>query len=153
MGHPVRAGWCSARDKIRMTQMSATTVNLGSLADIVEARRKGYQVARKIGFSAMDSTVIATVISELAHTLVGHPHATVNVALTEHGRDRGIEVMMACDADGVKAAPLGGPFIERTRPLVDELHILDDPLRTAITLKKFLPKPRGRRLRLVVSPG
>ncbi len=47
-------------------------VSIKSDSDIVDARRRGRQLAAELGFQPTDLTLIATVISELARNIVRH---------------------------------------------------------------------------------
>jgi serine/threonine-protein kinase RsbT len=45
-------------------------VHVCSLSDVLTARQKGRDLARVLGFSATDQTMIVTAISELARNIV-----------------------------------------------------------------------------------
>ena len=77
-------------------------VAINSDQDIVLARQKGRALAADSGFSAVDATLIATAISELARNIVTYAkHGEITLsALTESGR-RGIGIVASDQGPGI----------------------------------------------------
>lgn len=125
-------------------------VPINSDQDIVLARQKGRALAADAGFSAVDSTLIATAISELARNIVSYAKCgeiTVS-ALAQNGR-RGIMIIASDEGPGIADTPqalrdgfstsgslgLGLPGVRR---LMDEFEILSGPGQgTRVTVKKW----------------
>ena len=55
-----------------MTVADDVVVDVGHPDDIVAARRAGHQLARHLGFSLTDVTMIATAISEVARNITSY---------------------------------------------------------------------------------
>lgn len=47
-------------------------IPVGQVADIVAARQRGRELARRLGFSDAEATLVATIISELARNIIHH---------------------------------------------------------------------------------
>ncbi len=70
--------------------------------DIVAARQSGRALAAELGFSATDSTLIATAISELARNIVSYARKGEITVKTIHGPSRqGILVIASDDGPGI----------------------------------------------------
>jgi len=126
-------------------------VAIRSDADIVSARQQGRSLATAIGFSATDSTLIATAISELARNIVtyaGQGEVVMHSVDGLHGkgivisaRDSGPGIRSIDDVlrDGYSTSGglgLGLPGVKR---LMDEFTIESELRRgTAVTVKKWL---------------
>jgi serine/threonine-protein kinase RsbT len=114
---------------------------------IIEARQRGRQLAETAGFGVADSAVIATAISELAHTTLSHAKTgqiTVKLAqqegrlaLTIVASDLGPALgdgPLAVDGDSGSLG-LGLPGVKR---LMDEFVIASSPRRgTRVTATKW----------------
>ena len=92
---------------------AATSVVVGSDADIINARQRGRSYVLGLGFSSPEATLIATAISELARNIVQYA-------------SRGEIVLQSCERDGragvVVIARDEGPGIpERERLEIDEI--------------------------------
>jgi serine/threonine-protein kinase RsbT len=75
--------------------------------DIVEARRKGRELAQQIGFSGSDLTIIATAISEIARNIVVYAdRGEISLSVADNGGRRGILVIARDEGPGI-------PDIER----------------------------------------
>lgn len=129
---------------------SEKSVAIASEADIVEARQQGRALASRLGFSATDATLVATVISELARNIVLYAKrgAIVLRPLEENGL-RGILVVARDEGLGiadVQRVMMGGYSTSGglglglcgVRRLVDEFDIVSCVGRgTTVTLKKW----------------
>lgn len=118
--------------------------------DIVAARQSGRALAAELGFSATDSTLIATAISELARNIVSYARKGEITVKTIHGPSRqGILVIASDDGPGIPdvlqamrdgfstsgSLGLGLPGVRR---LMDEFQIASQPGRgTTVTVKKW----------------
>lgn len=123
---------------------------INSDQDIVAARQRGRALAAELGFSATDSTLIATAISELARNIVSYARKGEITVNTIHGSSRqGILVIASDDGPGIPdvlqamrdgfstsgSLGLGLPGVRR---LMDEFHIASQPGRgTTVTVKKW----------------
>jgi len=125
-------------------------VVINSDQDIVAARQRGRALAGELGFSATDSTLIATAISELARNIVSYARKGEITLKTIHGSSRhGILVVASDDGPGIPdvrqamrdgfstsgSLGLGLPGVRR---LMDEFQIASQPGRgTTVTVKKW----------------
>jgi serine/threonine-protein kinase RsbT len=125
-------------------------VAITSDQDIVAARQSGRALAAELGFSATDSTLIATAISELARNIVSYARKGEITVKTIHGPSRqGILVIASDHGPGIPDVPqamrdgfstsgslgLGLPGVRR---LMDEFQIASQPGRgTTVTVKKW----------------
>ena len=125
-------------------------VAITSDQDIVAARQSGRALAAELGFSATDSTLIATAISELARNIVSYARKGEITVKTIHGPSRqGILVIASDDGPGIpdvlKAMRDGfstsgslGLGLPGVRRLMDEFQIASQPGRgTTVTVKKW----------------
>jgi serine/threonine-protein kinase RsbT len=110
-------------------------------------------MAAELGFSATDSTLIATAISELARNIVSYARKGEITLKTIHGSSRhGILVVASDDGPGIPdvlqamrdgfstsgSLGLGLPGVRR---LMDEFQIASQPGRgTTVTVKKWTQK-------------
>lgn len=120
--------------------------------DIVTARRAGHELARELGFSLTDVTMIATAISEIACNITSHAgrgEVRVGVqlrdgrqALVVRAQDNGpgiADVDRALD-DGYSTGRGLGLGLPGARRLMDRLHIESELGRgTAIEMWKWIP--------------
>jgi serine/threonine-protein kinase RsbT len=125
-------------------------VAITSDQDIVAARQSGRALAAELGFSATDSTLIATAISELARNIVSYARKGEITVKTIHSPSRqGILVIASDDGPGIPdvlqamrdgfstsgSLGLGLPGVRR---LMDEFQIASQPGRgTTVTVKKW----------------
>ncbi|MCU1240024.1 MAG: serine/threonine protein kinase [Candidatus Acidoferrum typicum] len=123
---------------------------INSDQDIVAARQSGRALAAELGFSATDSTLIATAISELARNIVSYARKGEITVKTIPGSSRqGILVIASDDGPGIPdvlqamrdgfstsgSLGLGLPGVRR---LMDEFQIASQPGRgTTVTVKKW----------------
>jgi serine/threonine-protein kinase RsbT len=125
-------------------------VAIKSDQDIVAARQKGRALAAEIGFSAVDATLIATAISELARNIVAYARMGEVELRPVHDSSRsGILVIASDDGPGIPdlrqamrdgfstsgSLGLGLPGVRR---LMDEFEIASQPGRgTRVVVKKW----------------
>jgi serine/threonine-protein kinase RsbT len=125
-------------------------VAINSDQDIVAARQSGRALAAELGFSATDSTLIATAISELARNIVSYARKGEITVKTIHAFSReGILVIASDDGPGIPdvlqamrdgfstsgSLGLGLPGVRR---LMDEFQIASQLGRgTTVTVKKW----------------
>jgi serine/threonine-protein kinase RsbT len=127
-------------------------IDIDSPDDIVTARHAGHELARQLGFSLTDVTMIATAISEIASnitTYAGRGEVRVGVELREgrhalvvRARDHGpgiADVDRALD-DGYSTGPGLGLGLPGARRLMDRLQIESELGRgTVIEMWKWIP--------------
>jgi len=128
-----------------------TVVVINAVADIVSARQQGRKLALRTGFSETESTLIATVISELARNIV--LYAKTGEMVLEpitNGVKRGIMITGRDDGPGIpdlQRALAGGYStsgglglgISGVKRMVDELDIDSKVGKgTRVTVKMWL---------------
>ncbi len=128
-------------------------VPIQSSADILEARRCGRELAAELGFPAIDRTLVALAISELAQNIVLHAEeGEIRIARDERPGSAGI-VVTAVDSgpgigdlravlhDGYSASRNLGLGLPGVRRIVDEFDISSKPRHgTTVTVKKWKPR-------------
>ena len=138
---------------------SAIRVFIRSHADILEARKKGRELARALGFSAVDCILITAAISELARNIVVHARdGEIRLRPDALAGETGIEVTAIdrgpgiFDVDGAIRngrsmtgnLGLGLPGVKR---IMDDFEIASKPGQGAtVTVRKWkshLPPPLG----------
>lgn len=119
---------------------------------IVLARQRARELARTLGFGAVDQSRIATAVSELTRNVVRYAtnsHGEVLLRPLQAAGRQGLEIVVA-DAgpgiadlelamrDGVTSGPGLGMGLPGTRRLMDEMHI-DSALGrgTVVTIRKW----------------
>ena len=121
-------------------------------ADVVTARQRGREVALRLGFSVTESTLIATVISEVARNIVQFAErGEVQVCPVEQGGRTGVLVVARDVGPGIpdvtQALQDGystyrgglGLGLPGSRRLVDEFDIISEAGRgTTVTMIKWL---------------
>lgn len=127
-------------------------VDVTSSDDIVTARQAGHELARKLGFSLTDVTMIATAISEIARNITsyaGHGEVRVGVqlrdgkqALVVRAEDDGpgiADVERALE-DGYSTGRGLGLGLPGARRLMDRLQVESEPGRgTVVEMWKWVP--------------
>ena len=125
-------------------EASTTVVSIRSDADIVAARLKGRELARSLGFSAGDATLVATAISELARNVVQYAiRGEVALWPVTSGRSRGIAISVRDEGpgipdvdraleDGFSTSGRLGLGLPGVRRLMDEIDIESTPGRGTI---------------------
>ncbi len=121
-----------------------------SNADILEARRHGRELARRLGFSSIDCTLIATAISELSRNIVlyaghgeicvgeDHPMGATGIVITAVDHGPGIRDVRSALQDGYSTSRglgLGLPGVKR---IMDEFEVTSKLRQgTTVTVKKW----------------
>lgn len=127
-------------------------VPINSDADIVSARQQGRSLARELGFSLVDQTVIATAISELARNIVEYAkRGEIEIGEIGDGRRRGMMVVARDSGpgmadvsvamqDGYSTSNSLGLGLPGTRRMMDDFDIVSQVGKgTTITVKKWAP--------------
>ena len=85
-----------------MTVSDDVVVDVGHPDDIVAARQAGHQLARDMGFSLTDVTMIATAISEIARNITSYAgRGVVRVMVTERENRQALVVRAEDDGPGI----------------------------------------------------
>ncbi|WP_308635887.1 ATP-binding protein [Paenibacillus silvisoli] len=110
-------------------------------ADAIRARQRGRDIAKAIGFSLVDQTVIAYTISELALKLISFSekgHMTIRQISPCKGEPAsGIEIRLFDHFRGPSRMNI--QWLEK---LADDVELSHDQLRgTMITLRKWILSP------------
>ena len=121
--------------------------------DIVAARQAGHQLARDLGFSLTDVTMIATAISEIARNIVTYAGVGVmTLRASANGSKPGITVIAEDDGPGVADIALAmqdgfstknslGLGLPGCRRLMDLFEITSAPgTGTTVTMEKWLKR-------------
>ncbi len=125
-------------------------VRIRSAREVLQASDTARQTARRIGFSALDQTKIATAVSELARNILlyvgdGEVHVTVltsprrGIEIVAVDTGKGIaDVSLVMDA-GYQSRTGMGMGLKGTKRLMDHLEIVTRPgAGTTVTARKFL---------------
>jgi serine/threonine-protein kinase RsbT len=128
-----------------------TTVRVRSAREVLHASDTARQTARRVGFSTLDQTKIATAVSELARnillyvgdgdvcvTVLTAPRRGIEIVASDSGK--GIaDVSVVMDADYRSRTGMG-KGLKGTKRLMDHLEIATRPgVGTTVTARKFLP--------------
>jgi serine/threonine-protein kinase RsbT len=127
-----------------------TTIEITSSGDILSARQKGRELARRVGFSSAEATLIATVISELARNIVLYAkRGEIIVRRAESAGRAGIVVVARDGGPGIpdvrQALCVGfstsgglGLGLPGAKRLMDEFEIMSEVgTGTTVTVKKW----------------
>ncbi|MGH3960278.1 anti-sigma regulatory factor [Mycobacterium sp.] len=130
-------------------------VDVGNSDDIVAARQAGHRLARELGFSLTDVTMIATAISEIARNITSYAGSgAVRVmvadregrqALVVRAEDEGPGIANVERAleDGFSTGRGLGMGLSGARRLMDRLVVQSVPGRgTVVEMWKWIP-PNG----------
>lgn len=125
-------------------------VPIQSNQDIVAARQRGRALAVELGFSAVDSTFIATAISELARNIVSYAgrgeivlkriqnSMRQGILIVAQDEGPGIPDLRAALRDGFSTSGSLGLGLPGVRRLMDEFGISSEPGRgTKVEVKKW----------------
>jgi serine/threonine-protein kinase RsbT len=120
--------------------------------DVVMARQAGRLLARELGMSTSEQTMVATAISEVARNLVVYAgQGEVRLAPRDDGSRRGVEVIVRDQGPGIDDVDLAmqdgysstgslGLGLPGARRLMDEFVIDSEPGRgTTIRMCKWVP--------------
>ncbi|MCT7661463.1 ATP-binding protein [Mycobacterium deserti] len=127
-------------------------VDIDDPDDIVAARQAGHALARQLGFSLTDVTMIATAISEIARNItsyagrgeirVGVQYRDGKQALVVRAEDDGpgiVDVERALE-DGYSTGRGLGLGLPGARRLMDRLHVESEPGKgTTVEMWKWIP--------------
>jgi serine/threonine-protein kinase RsbT len=132
-------------------RVPTTTIRVRSAREVLHASDTARQTARRIGFSALDQTKVATAVSELARNIllyVGDGEVRVSVVTEPR---RGIEIVASDSGKGIADVSVVmdadyrsrtgmGKGLKGTKRLMDHLEIATRPgVGTTVTARKFLP--------------
>lgn len=125
-------------------------VAINSDQDIVAARQKGRALAAEIGFSAVDATLIATAISELARNIVAYARSgeielrsiqdssRKGILIVASDKGPGIRDLRQAMRDGFSTSGSLGLGLPGVRRLVDEFEITSSPgSGTRVVIRKW----------------
>jgi serine/threonine-protein kinase RsbT len=128
----------------------ATHVVIARDGDIVEARRKGRELAQRIGFTGSDLTLIATAISEIARNIVVYAdRGRISLSEAGNGGRRGIVVIARDEGpgiadieramrDGYSTGNSLGLGLPGARRLMDDFEIMSTVGQgTTVTMRKW----------------
>jgi serine/threonine-protein kinase RsbT len=127
-------------------------VDVGNPDDIVTARQAGHELARELGFSLTDVTMIATAISEVARNITSYAgRGSVRIALADRDGRKALVVRAEDDGPGIadidRALEDGystgrglGLGLPGARRLMDRLVVESAPGRgTVVEMWKWVP--------------
>jgi len=119
----------------------------------VAARQVGRELARELGFSAMEATLIATAISELARNIVLYAKCgTISIEAARDGNRPGVVITARDDGPGipdVRRALIGGYTtsgglglgLSGVNRIMDGMDVDSQLGRgTTVTIRKWLPR-------------
>jgi serine/threonine-protein kinase RsbT len=122
-------------------------------ADIIAARQRAREIAKQLGFGAVDQSRIATAVSELTRNVVRYatdglgevairpqpqaPRGTgLEIVVSDHGP--GIADIEQAMREGFTSGPGMGMGLPGTRRLMDEMEIDSEVGRgTVVTIRKW----------------
>jgi serine/threonine-protein kinase RsbT len=121
--------------------------------DIVTARQRAREIAKRLGFGMVDQSRIATAVSELTRNVVRYAtdgRGEVRIAqVTSDGRGVGLEIVVADEGPGISdveeamregytSGPGMGLGLSGTKRLMDEMEIESAAGRgTIVTIRKW----------------
>jgi len=125
-------------------------ISIVSDADIVVARQQGRDLARRVGFTGTDLTVISTAICEVARNIVEYAvPGDIRIGAIEQNEKCGILVVARDEGPGIQNVSLAlqdgyssgkglGLGLPGARRLMDEFEIHSTPGKgTTVTMKKW----------------
>jgi serine/threonine-protein kinase RsbT len=125
-------------------------IPINSDHDIVIARQKGRALTVSLGFTSVDSTLVATAISELARNIVTYAkHGEIIVSSIDGHHKAGVLIIARDDGPGIVNVQLAmrdsfstsgslGMGLPGARRMMDEFEITSEPGRgTTIKTKKW----------------
>lgn len=120
-------------------ELEARAIKIKTEEDIVTARQKARQCARKIGFNRVDETRIVTVASELARNIFQYTyggvlrirlvvqHGSTGIAIEALDQGPGIENVGKVLEDGYSTSGGLGAGLPGVKRMMDEFHIQSQP--------------------------
>jgi len=131
--------------------VNKSTIPIATVADIVTARQQGRDMALHLGFSETESTLIATIISELARNIVlyaqtgqivlerAHQDNLRGIIIISQDRGPGIPDIQRALVGGYSTSGGLGLGLCGVRRMVDDFHIdTESGKGTIVTAKKWL---------------
>lgn len=125
-------------------------VPIQSNADILEARRRGRELAAELGFTLIDRTLVATAISELARNIVLYASegeirltkderlGSAGIVITATDSGPGIRDLRSVLQDGYSTSHALGLGLPGVRRIMDDFDIVSKPRQgTSVTVKKW----------------
>lgn len=129
------------------------SVAVSTVGDVVCARQRGRELARELGFSPSEATLIATAISELARNIVLYAACgTMSIEETHDGNRCGVLIRAQDDGPGigdVQRALIGGYTtsggmglgLSGVRRIMDGMDVESRPGEgTTVTIRKWLER-------------
>lgn len=120
--------------------------------DVVTARQEGRELARKLGLSSTDATLLATAISEVTRNIISYAgRGAVSIATVDDRGRRGVRVVASDSGpgiqdvdealeDGFSTGPGMGIGLPGARRLTDEFEVHSVPGEgTTVTMVKWGP--------------
>lgn len=134
------------------------SVAVSTFTDVVTARQQGRELARQVGFSSIEATMIATAISELARNIVLYAkYGTMSMEATRDGNRLGVAITFRDEGPGIRdvqRALIGGYTtsggmglgLSGVRRIMDGMDV-DSQLGkgTTVTVRKWLYTSDGGR--------
>ena len=121
--------------------------------DLVNARQKGRELAKKLDFSSCDLTLIATAISELARNIITYAgHGEIILSLIQQDNRDGIVIIASDQGPGIPDTKLAmtngysssaglGMGLPGVKRLMDDFKITSTTEQgTTVTVKKWRVK-------------
>jgi serine/threonine-protein kinase RsbT len=137
-------------DRAPAATEKGTRVPIQSNADILDARRRGRDLAAELGFPSIDRTLITTAISELARNIVlyarrGEIHldkderlGSAGIVVTAIDSGPGIRDLRNVLQDSHSASHALGLGLPGVRRIMDDFDIVSKPRQgTTVTVKKW----------------
>jgi serine/threonine-protein kinase RsbT len=128
-------------------------VAVSTVGDVVTARQQGRELARQVGFTSSEATLIATAISELARNIVLYAkHGTMSVEASVNGHRSGVVITARDEGPGIRdvqRALLGGYTtsggmglgLSGVRRIMDGMDVESHPGKgTTVTVRKWLDR-------------
>jgi len=135
-----------ALDPVRSLVSSSVRIRvpIGTDADVVLASEQGRKLARQLGFSPTDITVIATAIGEVARNIVLYAQrGDILLHLIRKPNHQGLAIVARDHGPGIRDVEQAirdgkGLGLATTRRLMDEFRIRSEPGRgTTVTMSKW----------------
>jgi serine/threonine-protein kinase RsbT len=82
--------------------LESARVPVKNLINVIAIRRRGLEMALKIGFSRIDATKIAVVVSELARNITLYTDGGIITLIPQTGPRRGIKVIAQDNGPGIE---------------------------------------------------
>lgn len=83
-------------------QLDPVRLPINNLINVVTTRRRGLEMAQKLGFSLPDATKIAVVISELARNITLYTEGGTITLIAHTGKRKGIKIIAQDKGPGIK---------------------------------------------------